>query len=310
MKIVTRFLVVAALAAAPVGLQADPTTPVQPGTSCPSQTGFDLKQLPFRVGHPKQSGAPRTRLWESTSGNWSGYAVPLDTSGVKDTFSSVQGSWVVPTVTGTEGSAAYAATWVGLDGYDDGTVEQTGTLQEWTGSKQVNYAWFEMYPNPMYEIEATVEVGDAINATVSYGGKTSVSVGRGRTEEELVFNVTIADVTQKWTESVPTSYTTIPSAELASAEWIMEAPSSGEILPLANFTTATFSDCYAASSGSGGTFKAINYWPFDPLTMIDPEGGESSPSSAGLIDNGTSFTVDFTPYTPPPPPPTRGHGGR
>jgi len=284
-----RFLAGAMLITLAVELQTNPATPVESGASRPLQTGYVLKRLPFSVGHHPQAGMPRIRLWESTSGNWSGYAVPLETSSVKDTFSDVQGSWAVPAVTGTAGSAAYAATWVGLDGYDDGTVEQTGTLQEWTGTKQVNYAWFEMYPGPMYEIEAPVAVGDTITASVSYAGTKSVRVGR-QTRQELVFNVTISDVTQGWTEVVPTSYTTVTSAARASAEWIAEAPSSSRgILPLADFGTVNFSGCTATSTGSGGAAQPISFWPDDPLTMIDPNGGEAAPS--GLSANGEAFSV-------------------
>ena len=46
------------------------------------------------------------------STNWSGYAVTASTSAV----TKVQGSWTVPTVTGT--STAYSSFWVGIDGFN------------------------------------------------------------------------------------------------------------------------------------------------------------------------------------------------
>jgi hypothetical protein len=69
----------------------------------------------------------------------------------------------------------------------------------------------------------------------------------------------------------------------------VEAPASEDILPLADFSTVNFSSCSAASNGSGGQSKAINFWPSDPLTMNDPEGGEATPSA--LSNNGTAFSV-------------------
>jgi hypothetical protein len=300
-----------ALAAVPAGLQADPTVPVQSDNGNPSQQGFVLKELPFRLGHPDQYGAPRFRLsddaTDQTSGNWSGYAV------AGDTFTAVTGSWVVPTVAGTAGSAAYTATWVGLDGYSDSTVEQCGTLQEWTGLGQSSYAWFEMYPNPMYEIEGyTVEPGDTITATVSWVKAENVVVGSGRrqtTETEQVFTLTMTDnnPTTGWTVTVGPStglgsYTTVPTAARGSAEWIMEAPTSGDILPLADFgADDAFSGC--AASGLLGTGPIDSHWTAEPIIMEDPEGGESTPST--LNDTGTpsppsAFTVTWSAYNPAP----------
>jgi len=114
MKRITSILVVAVLTMVAVELQTDPTTPVQISMSRPLQAGYVLKQIPFSAVHHQQVGSPRIRLRESTSGNWSGYAVPLETSGVSDTFSAVQGTWTVPTVTGSR-SATYSSAWVGLD---------------------------------------------------------------------------------------------------------------------------------------------------------------------------------------------------
>jgi len=298
MKSVTRFLVAVALIAAAVGLQTSPTTPVQPSTGRLSQTGYVLKRISFSAVHHQQAGIPRIRLWESTSGNWSGYAVPLGTRGVSDIFSDVQGTWTVPTVTGNKRSTTYSSTWVGLDGYDNGTVEQIGTEQDWTGGGQQNYVWFEMYPSGAYEIEGfPVDPGDSISVQVQYVGQSNVQMGRRRSVEESIFQLTIFQLTIRNTTknvsfSVPTSYTTVTSAARTSAEWVAEAPSSEEILPLADFGTVSFSGCNATSTGSRGKPEAISFWPYDPLTMIDPSGGQATPSS--LLDNGTAFSVSWS----------------
>src|SRR5262245_7033344 len=59
------------------------------------------------------------RITNSTSSNWSGYAV---TGG---RYTSVSASWTEPSVSCS--GTAYSSFWVGLDGDTSGTVEQTGT---------------------------------------------------------------------------------------------------------------------------------------------------------------------------------------
>jgi hypothetical protein len=276
------------------------TAPVPPGGPLPA--GHVLKPIPFSAVHHHQAGLPRLSLWESTSGNWSGYAVPLETSHVTDTFSFVLGSWVVPAVTGAQQTDNFSSVWVGLDGYADGTVEQIGTEQDWLGTSQVNYAWFEMYPSGAWELDPAdypVNTGDKISAQVSYVGEFSVSIGRGLTEPEFVFDLTITDVSngrQKWSFSTYpnyASYSSTFSAARSSAEWIVEGPSSSSgILPLADFGAVNFAGCMAI--GKSRTIEPISFWPDDPLTMIDPNGGGASPSSLVTKGSGGIATSAFS----------------
>jgi hypothetical protein len=309
-------LVVAMLTALSTGFSTSTESPTAApaAVSHPSQPHFVLKPIPFSALHHRQVAAPRLRLADDTSGNWSGYAVPYE-GGAPDTFTHVQGTWTVPTVkAGTRSGVSYSATWVGLDGYDSSTVEQTGTEQDWTGAGQQNYAWFEMYPGGSYEIEeeetvgrrqvetpAPVDAGDSISASVTYEGKG-------------VFTLTIVNnsASHGWTYTAPASLTTSTSAARSSAEWILEAPSSSDTLPLADFGSpaSLFSDCYAigsASGPSGGEPSPIGAWTWDALQMLDPEGGESTPSALSPgPTTGTAFTAVWSAYTPPA---TGGHGG-
>ena len=83
---------------------------------------------------------PGARNATSTSTNWSGYAA---TGGCA--FTSVSSSWVEPT--GTCGSGdQYSSFWVGLDGYNSNSVEQTGSEVDCAGRTPVYYSWYEMYP--------------------------------------------------------------------------------------------------------------------------------------------------------------------
>jgi hypothetical protein len=292
MKNLKRILAITSFAAAAFQIPANSAAGVPSGASRPSQTAYVLKRIPFSAVHHEMTARPRMRLWESTDENWSGYAVPLETSGLSDTFSQVQGTWAIPAVTGKSRSATYSSMWVGIDGYDNGTVEQIGSEQDWTGRSQQNYVWFEMYPSAAYEIEGfPANPGDLITAEVQYVGQGTVQNGRGKSAVESVFQLTIKNTTRHVSYSVPTSYSTVASAARASAEWVAEAPTSGDILPLADFGSVIFSECTATSTRSGGKPAAVSFWPCDPLTMIDPEGGQATPSS--LVD-GTAFSVTWS----------------
>jgi hypothetical protein len=224
------------------------------------------------------------------SSNWSGYAV------TGSTFTSVSGSWVVPSVTGSRFTSTYAAFWTGLDGFNSGTVEQTGTLSAMINGKATYYAWYEFYPAAMVQLSGTVKPNDVISASVAY----SVSGG--------TFTATINDKTQQWTYT--TAPTKVSGATESSAEWIAEAPSSNfGVLPLANFGSVNFGQyytsasgtCYAQSTTSSG-LQPITYFGtsnIQSITMATASynfrthtytyNPEATPSA--LLSDGASFTI-------------------
>ncbi len=199
------------------------------------------------------------RITNSTSTNWSGYAV------TGSRFTSVSASWTEPTAkcSGT----AYSSFWVGLDGDTSNTVEQTGTDADCSGSTPQYYAWYEMYPKFPVNLRGTVRPGDHLSASVTTDGS-------GR------FTLTITDSTQGWTN---TTNARLKSAKLASAEVIAEAPSSsGGVLPLANFGTVSFSGAKA-----NGSLLTSSTPHLDPITMQSGSTVKAQPSS---ISNG-AFSV-------------------
>ena len=70
-----------------------------------------------------------------TSSNWSGYA---ETSFAP--YSSITGDWTVPAVTGPNGS--YSATWIGIDGFTNSSLIQTGTEQNYLNGSAQYSAWW------------------------------------------------------------------------------------------------------------------------------------------------------------------------
>jgi hypothetical protein len=196
--------------------------------------------------------APNHKITNSTSTNWSGYAV---TGG---RYTQVSSSWTVPAVSCT--GTAYSSFWVGLDGDTSNTVEQTGTDSDCSGSTPQYYAWYEMYPKFPSNFNNPVHPGDKMSASVTTNGSGS-------------FTLTISDGTA-WSRTVTAR---LKSAKLASAEVIAEAPSgSGGVLPLANFGTVSFSGATANGALLTGSTPGI-----DPITMQSGTTVKAQPSSIG-----------------------------
>lgn len=247
---------------------------------------------PGAIVHPFQPGGPMERAGSgarsghssassSDSINWSGYAV----TGSPGTFSGASASWTEPTATcsgssssghhgrGGGGSSAdqYAAFWVGLDGYSNDTVEQTGTDSDCDGTTPEYYGWYEMYPaSPVY-FTNTVEPGDDMSASVTFSGTDT-------------YTLVLTDSTQDWTQTITKTESGLARE---SAEVITEAPSSSSgVLPLADFGTVDYTaatDVKSSTSSSMGTQSPIN------ITMVDSSGADkdstSSISAAGAFSN-------------------------
>lgn len=205
--------------------------------------------------------APNHKISNSTSSNWSGYAV---TGG---TYTRVTSTWVQPSVrcNGT----AYSSFWVGIDGDTSGTVEQTGTEADCSGSTPRYSAWYEMYPKFPVNYSNPVVPGDHFTGTVTTDGKGN-------------FTLTLSNTTRGWTQSVAKR---LKNAKLASAEVIAEAPSSsGGVLPLANFGTVSFSGATVNGAALTSSTRGI-----DAITMQSGSTVKAQPSS---ISNG-SFSVTW-----------------
>jgi hypothetical protein len=202
----------------------------------------------------------------STSTNWSGYAVQASNGSV----TAVSGTWTVPSVTGSGG---YSAIWVGIDGYQSSTVEQIGTEQDTSGDG--DYAWYEMYPGASQTITTlAISAGDSITGSVTYSGSS--------------FTLTLTDNT------TGKSFTTQQSGsnlQRSSAEWIVEAPWSGGVLPLANFNTVTFTN---ASATIGGKTGAINGSAWTPIAInMASSFGATEATTSVLNSTGNGFSVTY-----------------
>ena len=269
MKMLIRYSWVALLA-----LLAD--SPVTPTQSPTSQNGFVLVPIPATAVHHRPQAAPRIRNKNGTSGNWAGYAIASNLRApLSGVVTEVQGTWTVPSVSASESTDTYSSNWIGIDGYSDNTVEQTGTEHDMTPDGPVYYAWFEMYPKSGYRIlNFPVEPGDTITAEVRYAGNNR-------------YRLTISNLSRNATFST----TQRTKARRQSAEWIVEAPYSGGTLPLADFGTTAFSGCSATLGGHAGAISDSN-WQHEEITMAEQNGAVKAQTS-GLSSSGTGFSVSW-----------------
>lgn len=163
------------------------------------------------------SSPPHLKYGDFLVSNWAGYIAP----GTVGKFTTATASWVEPSVTCLNHSDLYAP-WVGIDGYGDGTVEQTGVQTACSTGSPKYSAWYEMYPAAPVYYSDPVSANDAFTAKVSASGTK--------------FTLTIKDTTKGWTE---TTHATL-SATLASAEAVIEAPGGYPAITRVNFTGVKF----------------------------------------------------------------------
>lgn len=247
---------------------------------------------------PATTSGPIVR--EKTNGasvystNWSGYAV----NGSVGSVSLVTASWNVPSVSCPTSGNTYSALWVGIDGFQSTTVEQTGTDSDCHNGVANYYAWYEFFPKASVSVSSIkVHPGDRVAAIVFY------------TASSGLFTIAIKDFTTN------TGYATssaVPGAQRNSGEWVVEAPETCVIFAcslaaLSNYGTVGFGPgstgikltcgiVMGGAAGAIGSFPAANVWPITMVSQSNPSVVKSAPSS--LTNSGTSFTVTWESYGP------------
>lgn len=216
-----------------------------------------------------QPGTPATV--SSSSSNWSGYAA----SG--GTFTSVTGTWTVPTVAGT--TAGADATWVGIGGLTTSDLIQAGTQAQVDGSGAVQYSsWIEMLPAASQRVPLSVTAGDSVTVTIAQQSGNDWLIAMKNNSTGGTYNITV-------------QY----SSSNSSAEWVQEAPSIGRgLVPLDEFGTVQFSGGTAVRDGKAMSLSALSA---KAITMVNRQGQAVAQPST-LADDGSSFTVTRTDAIP------------
>lgn len=205
----------------------------------------------------------------TNSTNWSGYA------SINDTFTHSSGDWTVPQVDCSKMKGqqlAITTAFVGIDGYDSRTVEQTGTDSDCIGKTAIYRVWYEFYPaGAVFGDTGQYPVlpGDHMHADVTVSGGTVTT--------------TLQNLSRSWSNNL-VAQTSSSGLDLSSAEWIVEAPAN----KLAPFTTVNFFNAQA----NGNTIDTYDY---DAITMVSKNGRTTRTTPSGLTDSGNSsaFSVTF-----------------
>jgi hypothetical protein len=291
---------IVALAAASVGSSVSPITIVTGETEAEESTSEPIMRTavahaPARLLRKPIDIAPIGSNAELNSANWSGYLARSQPAG--QPYTSVVGRWTVPPVSRAPGRAASvtaSSMWVGIGGVNgDQTLIQLGTEQDASAvGTTTYYAWYEMLPAGQIALptqQYPLRPGDVVSASLQCAASCIV----GATQS---WALSMTDYTAGWSWTLPN----VPYASsLGSAEWILEAPSSGQglELPLADFGSTTFfADLVNGASPSLSPAQAI--------ALIDPRGNATSNPSSPV--DGIAFDLCWgsgavlTMCSPPP----------
>ena len=204
-----------------------------------------------------------------SSGNWSGYAA----NGASGSDTSVSSSWTQPAISCDSGGDTYSSFWVGLDGFNNSALEQTGTEADCIGGQAEYGAWWEVLPASESPYNVPVEPGDQLTATVTDNGGS--------------FAMTLTDSTEGWSKT--TNHAGSSGFQDSSAEVIAEATSvGGEIAQLSDFGSVGFSGSTANGSALGDAAP-------DEITMQNDQSGDVMAQPGGI--SGGSFGVTWENYS-------------
>jgi hypothetical protein len=247
--------------------------------------------VPLVIGAAPTAGnawfAPNSGAGQATSRNWAGYTA---TGG---SFTSVSGSWTVPTVAPGGGISSDAA-WVGIGGVTSQDLIQAGTQDVVEGGQMTRQAWIETLPGAAQPVPVTLHAGDAVNVVVAQQASSD-------------WQLTLSDATTGQSYQTTVAY----ASSLSSADWIVEAPSDGrQEITLDNFGSIAFSGTTTVDNGQSQTIAVANG---QAITMVDSNGQPIAvPSGPG--GDGESFSVARTGQaaggSPAPRPDDRRRPGR
>ena len=221
-----------------------------------------------RVGARLPAGSATTAGWASS--NWSGYAI---TGGP---YTSITGSWTVAPVAASN-KQTFSSTWIGIDGFNNSNLIQTGTEADYYGGAAHYDAWWEILPASETVIPSmSVQPGDVMSADIHELPSGS-------------WSITITDARPGRPTNQTFSTTQTYTGPLSSAEWIEEAPQvGGRIATLAHYSTFT-ADPGTVNGGNPGLTAA------DSGVMIQRNTRVSTPSSPDTDTDGFAMAYGSTP---------------
>ncbi len=213
--------------------------------------------------------------------NWSGYTV--SSSQVGFPITSVTGTWTVPSTSGSGDSSA----WVGVDGLGNGFLLQAGTEQH----PGTTVAWWQILPQENTQNNVfNVNVGDTMYVSITKECNSASS-----------WEVTIIDQTDNQTFSTAVAY----SGPESTAEWVMEAPQSENILGQSQDQLVDYSQfSFDNATVNGSSPHLTNN---DSMTMV--QNGKIVSTPSGPDQEGDGFSMVYGSAFALPPPNMLGYTG-
>jgi hypothetical protein len=248
------------------------------GPASVASSGTVLTLHPDHLAAHSGGASSAASGWESL--NWSGYAV------TGSGFTAITGQWKVPAA-GPSFGASYSAAWAGIDGFNDNSLIQTGTEQDFYRGSPHYAAWWTTSAQGFVEqaITEPVAAGDPMSATISETNPATSS-----------WTITLVDtsVSHGWTFTKTVTYT----GPGTSAEWIMEAPTIGNrIATLTRYQSPMTFDPGTVNgttpglvAGDGGTMVVQNRRNYSVVSV---------PSAPDTDQDG--FNVSYGSSAPPAP---------
>jgi hypothetical protein len=218
---------------------------------------------------------PITNTINVVAGNWGGYAASRQ--GTR--FRYVRASFFVPYVDCKTAPNSFSGHWAGLDGFSNGTVEQTGILAACDGSTPIYSAWYEMFPNPPVYPNIKIHPGESIVASVYYDRATRK------------FRVSLTDTTNGQHFSRLLGCPRGSACQRTSAEVISEAPSGKTgVLPLANFRAESFVGTKLTSASGHRDGLRSARWNTYRITTVSRSSGRVLDQPTSLM-RGSAFST-------------------
>ena len=210
--------------------------------------------------------------------NWAGYAAAASGG---NAFTYISGGWTVPAITsGSSSTGSYSSIWVGIDGFNNQTLEQTGTEADYYNGRPHYFAWWEILPAPETPISnMAISPGDRMFASVRY-------IGGGN------FVLSLDDLTTNTTFSTTQSN---PTAPRSSVEWIAEDTQvNGSVGALANYGSVKFNSTTASVNGSSPV-PISSLAGYSSVVLIPTSSSNFGAYPFPLNSNGQGFNVTVTP---------------
>jgi hypothetical protein len=261
----------------PTGLQLAANGLVSGTATSAADYSFEVEVSDSTVPTPETSTATvgldvhLAAIGAEESPNWSGYAVGTGP------FTAVQGTFTVPSLYSGDAVGEYLSEWVGIDGFGNSSLIQAGIQESIDPANPAMFyiqPWWEILPAPETNIDNGMQIAPDDEITIAISQTDAGS-----------WSISLTD------DTTGASFTTLQnySGELASAEWIVEAPEvGGAISVLAPYTTTEFTNLGIVGAES----------QLAQIAMVQNGIQVSTPSETLAA---TGFSVAYGSQAPPSP---------